>query len=54
VTQRGLHSEASVIFQALVKRGVPKKALILEGKAMNSGQNVAFAREQVKDLGISE
>jgi uncharacterized SAM-binding protein YcdF (DUF218 family) len=54
VTQRSLHSEASVIFQALVKRGVPKKALILEGKAINSGQNVAFAREQVKDLGISE
>jgi len=42
------------MFQALVKRGVLERVLILECKAINSGQNVAFAREQVKDLGISE
>jgi uncharacterized SAM-binding protein YcdF (DUF218 family) len=54
VTHGSIHSEASIMFQALVKRGVPEKFLILEDRARNSGQNVAFGREQVKDLGIKE
>jgi len=54
VTQGSIHSEASIMFQALVKRGIREKFLILEDRAANTGQNVSFSREQVKDLGIKE
>jgi uncharacterized SAM-binding protein YcdF (DUF218 family) len=54
VTQGSIHSEASVMFQALVKRGIREEFLILEDRATNTGQNVTFVREQVKDLGIKE
>lgn len=46
------HSEASVLDQALLAGGIPEHAVLLEDKAMNTGQNVAFARAKFKDRGI--
>jgi uncharacterized SAM-binding protein YcdF (DUF218 family) len=54
ITEHGISSEARIISQALIKRGIPEDILILEDKAMNTGQNVAFARETLKDLCITE
>lgn len=54
LTQPGAHSEAWIIFQALIQHGLPKDIIILEERAMNTGENVAFARELMRDLGIRE
>ena len=47
-------TEARVIAQELMGRGIPENLLVLEHKATNTGQNVAFTREQVAALGITE
>jgi uncharacterized SAM-binding protein YcdF (DUF218 family) len=54
ITRQDTLSEAGTIFQALVKRGVPEDSIVLEDKAMNTGENVLFSRARVRDLGITE
>lgn len=43
--QYGDRTEADVISQKLVENGVPKKAIIIEDKAVNSYENVIFVKE---------
>jgi uncharacterized SAM-binding protein YcdF (DUF218 family) len=54
VTRQGTVSEASTIFHALVKRGIPERSIIVEDKARNTGENVLFSRAMAKDLQITE
>ena len=35
--------------EALIEQGLPESALILEDKAVNTGDNVAFSREKLND-----
>jgi len=54
ITQQSAPSEAWTICQALVARGIPGDSIVLEDKATNTGENVAFSRARLKDLGITE
>lgn len=45
VTAPGTPPEASVISEALFKQGFPEPAIVLEDKAVNTGENVVFSRE---------
>jgi uncharacterized SAM-binding protein YcdF (DUF218 family) len=53
-TARGDESEASILCRMLVSRGVPEHAILIEDRATNTGENVAFSREKVKDLAIAD
>jgi uncharacterized SAM-binding protein YcdF (DUF218 family) len=46
--------EALVLYRALLSSGVPRKAMLLEDKAMNTGENVVFSRERARNLCITE
>lgn len=54
VTAPGTQPEAAMISEALVERGFPESAMILEDKAVNTGENVVFSREKVKDKNVKE
>jgi uncharacterized SAM-binding protein YcdF (DUF218 family) len=43
-------SEATVIAQRLMQMGVPEVDLILEHQAMNSGENVLFAKQLIAEM----
>ena len=45
--------EALVLSRLLLSKGIPSSALLIEDKAMNTGENVIFSREKMKHLGIS-
>jgi len=47
-------SEAGVMSQELMLRGMPKAIMVLEGKAKNTEENVKFSRAEVKDPDIRE
>lgn len=47
-------SEASILYQTLLARGVPKDVMLLEDEAINTAQNVTFTREKVKDIDIKD
>jgi hypothetical protein len=47
-------SEASVLYEAIVSRGIPENVLRLEDKAMHTGQNVVLTRQEIKGFGIEE
>jgi uncharacterized SAM-binding protein YcdF (DUF218 family) len=49
-TAPGAPSEASTISAALVQRGFPERVMILEHKAVNTGENVAFSRDLIGEL----
>jgi len=50
VTPVGTCAEASIMAQELCTRGLPSDIMLLETKATNTGENVAFARERM--LGV--
>jgi uncharacterized SAM-binding protein YcdF (DUF218 family) len=54
LTGHGTDPEATVLHQALLSSGIPERVMTVEDKAMNTGQNVTFSREKVRDLGITE
>ena len=54
VTRSGAASEASMVFQPLVRCGVPPQAILWEDKARNTGENVAFSRALVHNLNVTE
>lgn len=54
VTGQSKNSEASVLCGTLVSYGIPKDVMLLEDKAMNTGQNVVLSREMMKDFAITE
>lgn len=53
-TSQKYPSEAAVLYKALLSRGIPENTITLEERAMNSGQNVIFTREEMKDFAIEE
>ncbi|WP_108820110.1 YdcF family protein [Pseudovibrio sp. Alg231-02] len=46
--------EAHEMCEALVAGGVPRHYIILETSATNTGENVAFSLERLKELGLFE
>jgi len=54
VTGHNEESEASILYQMLLPRGIPEDVMLIEDKAINTGQNVTFTREKVKDFGIED
>ncbi|KZK82552.1 hypothetical protein PsAD46_03682 [Pseudovibrio sp. Ad46] len=46
--------EAHEMCEALVAGGVPRHHMILETRATNTGENVAFSLERLKELGLFE
>jgi uncharacterized SAM-binding protein YcdF (DUF218 family) len=54
VTGHSSDSEASILCQALISRGIPENIILVEDEAMNTGQNVILAREKVKHFGIKD
>ncbi|KZK83235.1 hypothetical protein PsAD13_03441 [Pseudovibrio sp. Ad13] len=46
--------EAHEMCEALVADGVPRHHMILEASATNTGENVAFSIERLKELGLFE
>ena len=54
MTGHDTKSEASVLYEALLACGVPAGSMVVEEKAMNTGQNVAFTREIVGDIAIKK
>jgi uncharacterized SAM-binding protein YcdF (DUF218 family) len=54
VTSQSHHSEVSILSQALLCHGIPEHRMLIEDKATNTGQNVTFTREKVKDLGVED
>jgi len=53
-TGQGEESEASILYRVLLSYGVPERVMLIEDKAMNTGQNVTFTREKTRDLGITD
>ena len=54
ITGHGEDSEASILCQALTSRGIPEHIILVEDKAMNTGQNVTLTREKVEDFGVKD
>lgn len=54
VTVGGEQSEASVMAEALVARGLYRRRMILEEQSTNTGENVAFTREKLQDQLVTE
>jgi uncharacterized SAM-binding protein YcdF (DUF218 family) len=54
VTSQNNDSEASVLYEALVSRGIPEDIVILEDRAMNTGQNVIFTREKINAFAVED
>ncbi|KZL22921.1 hypothetical protein PsAD37_03210 [Pseudovibrio sp. Ad37] len=48
------HLEAHDMCEALVAAGVPRRQIILETRATNTGENVAFSLTRLKGLGLYE
>lgn len=47
-------SEASVLRRALISRGIPEHVILVEDRAVNTGQNVILTRKKVKDVGVKD
>lgn len=54
ITGHSKESEASILYQMLLARGISEDVMLIEDKAINTGQNVIFTREKVKDFGIKD
>jgi uncharacterized SAM-binding protein YcdF (DUF218 family) len=51
-TNWGTDSEAEKYYEVVLEKGVPKKSILLETKSSNSGENVVFSYEILKQKGI--
>ena len=54
VTDQSNDSEASILAHALLSHGIPEHMMLIEDKATNTGQNVTFTREKVKEFGVTD
>jgi uncharacterized SAM-binding protein YcdF (DUF218 family) len=45
-------SEAEMFAEVLERRGVPKECILLETRALNTGENIIFTREFLRQAGI--
>jgi len=53
-TAQGSESEAYSLYRSLLSSGIPDHAMIVEDKAMNTGENVTFSREKTRNVAISD
>jgi hypothetical protein len=53
-TGGGEDTEAAVIQNALIEQGFDARKIIIEDKARNTGENVIFTKELMRDIKISE
>ena len=54
VIDQSRRSEASILSQLLLSHGIEEDMMLIEDKATNTGENVTFTREKVKDLGVKD
>ncbi len=54
VTGQTKQSEASILYQMLLARGIPGNVMLIEDKAVNTEQNVTFTRDKFNNFGIDD